>query len=78
MKLKLKNYKVGEINAKDRKVQAKPPYTTSSFQQEISAKLGYGPKKAMQIAQDLYEGMSIEGTNYGLITYMRTDSVRLS
>jgi len=73
-----KNYKVGEIKAKDRKMQAKAPYTTSSFQQEVSARLGYAPKRAMQIAQSLYEGMSIEGKDYGLITYMRTDSARLS
>jgi DNA topoisomerase I len=71
-------YKVKEINSKDVEVQPKPPYTTSTFQQEISAKLNYGSKKAMQIAQSLYEGVDVEGKHYGLITYMRTDSTRLS
>jgi DNA topoisomerase-1 len=73
-----KNYKVGEIKAKDRKMQAKAPYITSSFQQEVSGRLGYGAKKAMQVAQSLYEGVDIQGEHYGLITYMRTDSARLS
>jgi len=73
-----KNYKVGEIKAKDRKMQAKAPYITSSFQQEVSGRLGYGAKKAMQVAQSLYEGIDIQGEHYGLITYMRTDSARLS
>jgi DNA topoisomerase-1 len=72
------NFSVGEINAKDRLVKSKPPYTTSTFQQEVSAKLGYGSKKAMQVAQELYEGANIGGTHYGLITYMRTDSIRFS
>jgi DNA topoisomerase-1 len=71
-------YEVKEINAKDIEVQPKPPYTTSTFQQEVSAKLNYGSKKAMQIAQSLYEGISIDGKHQGLITYMRTDSTRLS
>jgi len=63
-------YAVSEVEQKDRIVKSKPPYTTSSFQQEISSRLGYGSKKAMKVAQSLYEE--------GLITYMRTDSIRLS
>jgi DNA topoisomerase-1 len=73
-----REYKVDEINQTTRNIKSKPPYTTSSFQQEISSKLNYGSKKAMEIAQKLYEGMVINGTHYGLITYMRTDSIRLS
>jgi DNA topoisomerase I len=73
-----KDYIVEDINQKTRKIKANPPYTTSSFQQEMSAKLNYNPKKSMKIAQELYEGMVIKGTHYGLITYMRTDSIRLS
>jgi DNA topoisomerase-1 len=76
--LKSGNYKVGAIESKERIVKAKAPYITSTFQQEISAKLNYGSKKAMSIAQKLYEGMNINGTHQGLITYMRTDSTRLS
>ena len=71
-------YTVGNIESKDRGIKSKPPYTTSTFQQEISSRLGYGSKKAMQIAQSLYEGININGEHYGLISYMRTDSVRLS
>jgi DNA topoisomerase-1 len=72
------NYKVGNISSKERMMKARPPYTTSTFQQEISAKLNYGSKKAMMIAQSLYEGVNVEGVHKGLITYMRTDSTRLS
>jgi len=64
------NYIVKNIVAKNRKVQSKLPFTTSTFQQEVSSKLGYNPSRSMQLAQKLYE--------QGLITYMRTDSVRLS
>jgi DNA topoisomerase-1 len=72
------NYSVGAINAKERIVSSRPPYTTSTFQQEMSAKLNMNSKKAMSVAQKLYEGMNIDGTHYGLISYMRTDSTRLS
>ena len=56
-----------------------PPFTTSKFQQDASRKLGMTVKRAMMIAQRLYEGIELgaEGT-VGLITYMRTDSVRVS
>ena len=73
-----KKYAVSDIKSKERTVYPKPPYTTSTFQQEVSSRLGYGSKKAMQIAQSLYEGVNVEGKHYGLITYMRTDSIRLS
>ncbi len=60
-----------------RKPQA--PFTTSKLQQEASQLIGYSPKKTMQIAQQLYEGIELKGEGTtGLITYMRTDSVRLS
>lgn len=56
-----------------------PPFTTSNLQQEASRKLGFTTAKTMQIAQQLYEGVDIEGEGtVGLITYMRTDSLRLS
>jgi DNA topoisomerase-1 len=55
-----------------------PPFTTSTLQQEASRKLGFGASRTMQIAQKLYEGVSIGGETVGLITYMRTDSVTLS
>ncbi|MEN2997653.1 MAG: type I DNA topoisomerase [Brevinematia bacterium] len=55
-----------------------PPFKTSTLQQEASAKLGFTPSKTMKIAQELYEGIEIDGEFVGLITYIRTDSVRIS
>lgn len=56
-----------------------PPYITSTLQQDASRRLGYSSKRTMKLAQDLYEGMNIAGRGkIGLITYMRTDSLRLS
>jgi DNA topoisomerase-1 len=71
-------YEVASIESSDRVVQPRLPYTTSTFQQDVSAKLGYGSKRSMEIAQHLYEGVEIGGEHIGLITYMRTDSTRLS
>ena len=59
--------------------QPAPPFTTSTLQQEASRKLNYQAKKTMKIAQELYEGVDIQGIgSTGLITYMRTDSLRIS
>ena len=56
-----------------------PPFTTSTMQQEASRKLGFTLKKTMSVAQGLYEGVKIpEKGSVGLITYMRTDSTRIS
>lgn len=73
-----KNYKVASIDVKDRLRNPTAPYTTSKLQQAASTSLGYNSSKTMQIAQTLYEGVSIAGESTGLITYMRTDSVRIS
>ena len=69
---------VDQISTKQKKKQPKLPFTTSTLQQESSTKLGYGAKKTMTIAQRLYEGINLGGNMEGLITYMRTDSTRLS
>lgn len=62
-----------------RKRQPAPPFITSTLQQEASRKLGFQSKRTMKVAQELYEGIDIEGMGaVGLITYMRTDSLRLS
>lgn len=62
-----------------RKRQPAPPFITSTLQQEASRKLGFQSKRTMKVAQELYEGVEIEGMGaVGLITYMRTDSLRLS
>jgi len=55
-----------------------PPFITSTLQQTASSELGFSPKRTMQIAQGLYEGVAIDGEMVGLITYMRTDSVRVA
>jgi DNA topoisomerase-1 len=72
------DFKVSAIEVKDRKREAKLPFTTSSLQQEASNKLGYSSQKTMLIAQKLYEGIELDNETVGLITYMRTDSTRMS
>ncbi len=71
-------YKVAKINKRERKAKAPAPYTTSKLQQDASTRLGMQPKRTMRIAQGLYEGVQVGDETVGLITYMRTDSVRLS
>ena len=72
------DYVVEKIESKVRKKSAKLPFITSTLQQEASTKLGFSAKKTMQIAQKLYEGISLGDHQEGLITYMRSDSTRLS
>lgn len=68
-----------DIKKTKRKRSPYPPYTTSTLQQDASKKLGYTSKKTMMIAQQLYEGIDVKGEGTtGLITYMRTDSTRIS
>jgi len=69
---------VSSVKVRSSKRNPAPPFTTSTMQQEASRKLGYGPKRAMSVAQRLYEGIEIDGEPTGLITYMRTDSVNLA
>lgn len=74
-----KEFVVSSIEKKVRKKEARMPFITSTLQQEASTKLGFGAKKTMQIAQKLYEGLPLAGgISEGLISYMRTDSTRLS
>lgn len=73
------NYKVTDVKKGEKKRTPAPPFTTSTMQQEASRKLGFTLKKTMSIAQGLYEGIKIpEQGTVGLITYMRTDSTRIS
>lgn len=74
----LKEGKIEEVEEKKTKVAPYPPLKTSTLQQECSKRFGFSATKTMQIAQSLYEGKEIEGIATGLITYMRTDSLRLS
>ena len=70
---------IGEVEKKERRRYPTPPFVTSKLQQEAARKLGFQPRRTMQLAQQLYEGIEIgdEGS-VGLITYMRTDSTRVS
>ncbi|MBI5025820.1 MAG: type I DNA topoisomerase [Nitrospirae bacterium] len=69
---------VKKIEKKDRRRSPAPPFITSTLQQEASRKLRFGAKKTMFLAQQLYEGLELGTTSVGLITYMRTDSVRVA
>ncbi len=74
-----KEFTVAGVKRTDKKRSAAPPFTTSTLQQDASRKLNMTPKRTMAIAQQLYEGVDVEGEGtLGLITYMRTDSLRLS
>jgi DNA topoisomerase-1 len=77
-KLSTMQYSVSEIEKKTVKRSPYAPFTTSTLQQDSVRKLGFSAKKTMQLAQKLYEGISVDGAVHGLITYMRTDSVALS
>lgn len=74
----LPEYKIHSIKTKERKRQPSAPYTTSKLQQDAANRLGYTSQKTMMVAQQLYEGIEIDGSPVGLITYMRTDSTRVS
>ena len=73
------SFTIKSVKRSERRKHPAPPFTTSNLQQEASRKLGFTTAKTMQIAQQLYEGVDIEGRGtLGLISYIRTDSVRLS
>ena len=77
--IKNAEYIVKEVKKGEKKRTPAPPFTTSTMQQEASRKLGFTLKKTMTIAQGLYEGINVDGKGtVGLITYMRTDSTRIS
>ncbi len=76
---KLSNaFKIDKIETKEKNKKGKMPFKTSTLQKDASSKLGFGSSKTMRIAQKLYEGINIGSETTGLITYMRTDSFRLS
>ncbi|MGN1312265.1 MAG: type I DNA topoisomerase [Bacilli bacterium] len=76
---KLSNaFKIESVEKKEKTKKSKFPFTTSTLQQEASSKLGFSSKKTMMIAQKLYEGINLKDEAVGLISYMRTDSIRLS
>ena len=73
-----REFEVEKVTKKTMKRKPTAPFITSTLQRAASSKLGFGVQKTMQVAQKLYEGIEIDGTPVGLITYMRTDSVRVS
>ncbi|MDE6580218.1 MAG: type I DNA topoisomerase, partial [Ruminiclostridium sp.] len=74
-----KEFKVDSIKRSTRKKQPAPPFTTSTLQQEANRRLGFNSRRTMKTAQELYEGIELEEQGaVGLITYMRTDSLRIS
>src|SRR5713101_5352513 len=74
-----KSFQVTEVKRRERRKNPAAPFTTSTLQQDAAKKLGFGSKRTMRLAQDLYEGIEIgEEGGVGLITYMRTDSTRVA
>lgn len=73
-----KEFTISSYDTKPKKKASKYPFITSTMQQEAISKLGFSSKKTMQVAQKLYEGIDMGTDTIGLITYMRTDSIRLS
>ncbi|MGD0431612.1 MAG: type I DNA topoisomerase [Acetobacteraceae bacterium] len=71
-------FEVGTVERKRVRRNPPPPFTTSTLQQEASRKLGFGAQQTMRCAQQLYEGVDIDGETTGLITYMRTDGVQMA
>jgi DNA topoisomerase-1 len=76
--LETKPYEVASVNTRESRRKPQPPFITSTLQRESSTRYGYSVKKTMQIAQQLYEGMELGSGPEGLISYMRTDSTRIS
>ena len=76
--LKDARFMVGSVETKPAKRHPSPPFTTSTLQQEASRKLGFSSQRTMQVAQKLYEGVTLNGEVTGLITYMRTDGVQMA
>ncbi len=76
--LKNAKYIVKEVKKSEKKRNPAPPFTTSTMQQEASRKINFSLKKTMSVAQGLYEGIKLPNGHTGLITYMRTDSTRIS
>ena len=73
-----KAFEIESVDKKQKNKQSKPPFTTSTLQQTASNKLRFSSRKTMSVAQKLYEGIDLAHETVGLITYMRTDSIRLS
>ena len=76
--LKKSSFIISNIESKERKTTANPPFMTSTLQQSASNRLGFSPKRTMALAQQLYEGVNTPNGQMGAITYMRTDSLNIA
>ena len=76
--LRREGYEIKEVKRREQKRRPAPPFTTSTLQQECARRLRFSVRRTDSVAQQLYEGVEVEGETRGLITYMRTDSVRVS
>ena len=76
--VKAGRYRIAAVEPRRVKRNPAPPFTTSTLQQEASRKLGFAARRTMQVAQQLYEGIAVNGEQVGLITYMRTDGVQIA
>ena len=76
--LTAQDIRVKEVKERDQMRRPAPPFTTSTLQQECARRMRFSVKRTMAVAQQLYEGIEVEGETRGLITYMRTDSVRVA
>jgi DNA topoisomerase-1 len=72
------SFRVADVRETEKLLRARPPFTTSTLQQAAANRFGFTARKTMQIAQSLYEGVAIGAARLGLITYMRTDSIRVA
>ena len=73
-----KSFSIESVDKKNKNKKSNPPFITSTLQRDASNKLGFNAKKTMMIAQKLYEGIELKDETVGLITYMRSDSIRLA
>jgi DNA topoisomerase-1 len=76
--MRQQRYAAGELTTRKQSRRPGPPFTTSTLQQDCAKRFGWSGKRTMQVAQSLYEGVDVGGGAEGLITYMRTDSVRVA
>ncbi len=76
--LQRQTFKVREVKRREQTRRPAPPFTTSTLQQDCARRLRFSVKRTMAVAQQLYEGVEVDGEVQGLITYMRTDSVRVA
>jgi DNA topoisomerase I len=76
--LEMATYQIADVKKGQRRRNPNPPFITTTLQSEAGSALGYSPRQTMMVAQQLYEGIDLDGERVGLITYMRTDSTHVA